>query len=150
MDNSISINLNSGNNPMDSLTFYWMAEFKNGVIFQFENGKEHKFQEVKDRINELEFFHLYHKDEMSNINFIVDLKKGIIKTLDSKEPELIEPKENIRLIYFRRHKIDLNQSGKEMKHTIEYHLGFQYNDKLGNNRQIVLKIDNEGNWIIGA
>lgn len=149
MDNSISINLNSGNNPMDSLTFYWMAEFKNGVIFQFEDGKEHKFKEVKDCINELEFFHLYHKDGMSNINFIVDLKRGLIKTLDSKEPETIEPKENIRLIYFRRHRVDLNQSGNEMGHSITYHLGFQYNDKLGNNRQIVLIIDKNGNWVTG-
>jgi len=149
MDNSISINLNSGNNPMDSLTFYWMAEFKDGVIFQFEDGKEHKFQEVKDRMNELEFFHLYHKNSMSNINFIVDLKRGLIKTLDSQEPEIIEPKENIRLIYFRRHQVELNQSGREINHIINYHLGFQYNDKLGNNRQIVLKIDNSGNWIIG-
>jgi len=149
MDNTISINLNSGNNPMNSLTFYWMAEFKNGVIFQFEDGKEHKFQEVKDRINELEFFHLYHKDGMSNINFIVDLKKGFIKTLDSQEPETVEPKENIRLIFFRRHRVDLNNSGKEIGHSIMYHLGFQYNDKLGNNRQVVLKIDNVGNWIIG-
>ena len=86
MDNSISINFSSGNNPMDSLTFYWMAEFNNGVIFQFEDGKEHRFQEVLDRINELEFFHLYHKDGMTNTNFIVDLKKGLIKTLDSEEP----------------------------------------------------------------
>jgi Flp pilus assembly secretin CpaC len=149
MDNSISINLNSGNNPMDSLTFYWLAEFKNDVIFQFEDGKEHKFQEVKDRINELEFFHLYHKDGMSNINFIVDLKKGFIKTLASSEPEQIEQKKNIRLIYFRRHKIDLNQSVKEIKRDIKYHLGFQYNDKNGNNRQIVLIIDELGNWILG-
>jgi len=150
MDNSISIDLNSGNNPMDSLTFYWMAEFKNGVIFQFEDGKEHKFQEVKDRINELEFFHLYHKDGMSNINFIVDLKRGLIKTLDSQEPETIELKENIRLIYFRRNIVEIGEHDlKEKSRIIKYHLGFQYNDKFGNNRQIVLIIDKNGNWYLG-
>jgi hypothetical protein len=150
MDNSISIDLNSGNNPMDSLTFYWMAEFSNGVIFQFEDGREHKFQEVLDRINELEFFHLYHKDEMLEKNFIIDLKRGLIKTLDSQEPELIEPKENIRLIYFRRVKMQIGEHDlKEKSRTINYHLGFQYNDKLGNNRRIVLIIDEQGNWILG-
>lgn len=149
MSNSIDINLNSGNNPMNSLSFWWMAEFNNGVIMQFENGIEHKFKEVQERINELEFFHLYHKDGLSYINFIVDLKKGLIKTLDSKEPKEVEEKKNIRLIFFRRHTVELTEKIIEKSHSIEYHLGFQYNDKFGNNRQIVLIIDNEGNWIIG-
>jgi hypothetical protein len=49
MDNSISISL-GGDNSMSNLSFYWMAEFNNGVIFQFENGIEHRFKEVQDRI----------------------------------------------------------------------------------------------------
>jgi hypothetical protein len=146
--NPIIDTLIGGNNPMESLNFYWMAEFNNGVIFQFEDGKEHKFQEVLNRMNELEYFHLYHKDGLSNINFIVDLKKGFIKTLDSEEPEQIEKKENIRLIYFRRIRKILNEQLQEVKCIIHYHLGFQYNDKNGNNRQIVLIIDNEGNWVL--
>jgi hypothetical protein len=147
MDNSISINLNSGNNPMDSLTFYWMAEFKNGVIFQFEDGKEHKFQEVLDRINELEFFHLYHKK--LDLRFIVDLKKGLIKFNDIDEPEIVEGKENIRLIYFRRVSISIGEKDlKEQIKTIEYHLGFQYL-KDGKNMKTILIIDKNGNWIIG-
>ena len=148
MSNTIDLNVGD-NNSMKSLSFFWMAEFNNGVIFQFEDGKEHRFQEVLDRINELEYFHLYHKDGMTNINFIVDLKKGFIKTLDSKEPTEISEKKNIRLIFFRRHKVEISENCIEKSHTIEYHLGFQYNDKLGNNRQIVLIIDNEGNWVLG-
>jgi uncharacterized FlaG/YvyC family protein len=148
MDNTMNINLNSGNNSMDSLSFYWMAEFNNGVLFQFENGIEHKFQEVLDRINDLEYFHLYHRDGMTNINFIVDLKRGLIKTLDAQEPIKVEEKKNIRLIFFRRHKVEITEKMMEKSHTIEYHLGFQYNDKLGNNRQIILIIDEEGNWIL--
>jgi len=147
MSNSIDINLGD-NNSMKSLSFYWMAEFSNGVIFQFKDGKEHKFQEVLDRINELEFFHLYHKDGITNINFIVDLKKGFIKTLDSKEPTEVSEKKNIRLIYFRRHKVTLTESGKEQSHIIEYHLGLQWNNKLGNNQKIILIIDEQGNWIL--
>jgi hypothetical protein len=38
--------------------------------------------------------------------------------------------------------------GKESGHIITYHLGFQYIQN-GNNRQIVLKIDSQGNWILG-
>ena len=147
MDNTMDINLGD-NNSMKSLSFYWMAEFSNGVIFQFENGIEHKFQEVLDRINELEYFHLYHKDGMSNINFIVDLKKGLIKTLDAEEPKEIEEKQNIRLIYFRRHRVTLTEAGKEVSHTITYHLGLQWNDNLGSNQKTILKIDEQGNFII--
>jgi hypothetical protein len=59
-------------------------------------------------------------------------------------------KENIRLIFFRRHQVKISERDlKELSHTIEYHLGFQYNDKLGNNRQITLIIDEEGNWVLG-
>jgi hypothetical protein len=125
-----------------------MAEFNNGVLFQFENGIEHKFKEVQDRINDLEFFHLYHKDGMTNINFIVDLKKGLIKTLDAEEPKEIEKKENIRLIFFRRHKVTLTESGKEVEHIITYHLGFQWLDLNNQNRNIILQINENGDFII--
>jgi hypothetical protein len=145
MDNSISISL-GGDNSMSNLSFYWMAEFNNGVIFQFENGIEHRFKEVQDRIKELEFFHLYHKK--LDLRFIVDLKRGIIKFNNCEEPTTVEPKENIRLIYFRRHRVTMNQTGKESGHVITYHLGLQYNQN-GYNRQIVLKIDDQGNWILG-
>jgi hypothetical protein len=134
------------NNTMESLNFYWMAEFNNGVIFQFENGIEHKFQEVLDRINELEFFHLYHKK--LDLRFIVDLKRGLIKFNDCEEPTAVDCKENIRLIYFRRIRKILNGQLQEVKCIIHYFLGFQYNDKNENNRQIVLEIDSEGNWVL--
>jgi len=147
MSNSIDINLNSGNNPMDSLSFYWMAEFNNGVIFQFEDGKEHKFQEVKDRMNELEFFHLYHKK--LDLRFIVDLKRGLIKFNDCEEPIVVELKENIRLIYFRRVKIQIGENDlKEKSRVINYHLGLQYL-KDGKNMKIILIIDEKGSWILG-
>jgi len=146
MSNTIDLNLESGNNNMDSLSFYWMAEFDNGVIFQFENGKEHRFQEVLDRINELEFFHLYHREK--DIRFIVDLQKGLIKFNDCGEPNIVEKKENIRLIYFRRRKIEIGtQDLKEKSHTIQYHLGFQY-IKDGKNQKIILIIDEVGNFIV--
>jgi uncharacterized FlaG/YvyC family protein len=52
------------------------------------------------------------------------------------------------LIFFRRHRIEISEIDlKEKSHIIEYHLGFQYN-KDEKNRQIVLIIDNEGNFVI--
>ena len=151
MSNTIDTNINGENNSMDSLSFYWMAEFSDGsIIEQFdENKKEHRYQEVLDRINELEFFHLHHK--ILNIRFIVDLKKGIIKYNNAIEPVEIEEKRNIRLIFFRRHKVEIGVVDlKEQKHEIIYHLGLQWNDKLGNNKKIILEIEDSGNFIIGA
>jgi hypothetical protein len=146
MPNSIDINLGRDNNPMESLSFYWMAEFNNGIVLQFEDGIEHKFKEVQDRINELEFFHLHHKEK--DLRFIVDLKRGFIKFNDVEEPKELEKKENIRLIFFRRHRVTLTEAGKEVSHIITYHLGLQWNDNLGNNQKIILKIDEQGNFII--
>ena len=148
MSNSIDKNLNSGNNSMDSLSFYWMAKFENKLLFQFDNGKENLYKEVMENFDKLQYFHLYHKD--GNKRFIVDLKKGLIKFNDCEEPIEVEPKENIRLIYFRRVSISIGEKDlKEKSRIINYHLGFQYNDKNENNRQIVLRIDEQGTWVIG-
>ena len=145
MDNSMDITIHGGDNSMNSLSFLWIAEFTNDSIFQTENGIEHRFQEVIDRFNELKYFHLYHKEK--EIHFVVDLTLGII-TCNKKAQVGLKEKNNIMLIYFRRHKKELSESFKEISHTIEYHLGFQYNDNLGNNRQIVLIIDSEGNFVV--
>jgi hypothetical protein len=125
-----------------------MAKFEDSILFQFDNGKENRFQLVKDNLDKLLFFHLYHKD--GNKRFIVDLKNGIIKYNSSSLPEIKEEKYNIRLIYFRRHTIKIGEVDlKEKAHQIIYHLGLQYNDKNGNNHQIILKIDSEGSWVFG-
>jgi hypothetical protein len=146
MSNTIDQNLRDSNS-MKSLSFYWLAEFNNGVIFQFDESGEHKFREVLNRINELEFFYLYHKKK--SLRFIVDLKKGFIKFNDISEPTEVGKKENIRLIYFRRHKIEITENCIEKLHNITYYLGFQYNDKLGNNQKIIFQIDEIGNWSVG-
>jgi len=43
----------------------------------------------------------------------------------------------------------MTDSGKEVEHITKYHLGFQYNDKNGNNQKIILQIDENGNWVLG-
>jgi len=143
MENNLQIQ-----NSISNLSFLWMAEFTDETIFQLQNGVEHRYQEVKDRINKLKYFTLQHKEK--DLNFSVDLTLGIITFNKNYQAEEIkEEKHNIRLIYFKRNTITMTESGQEQKHTITYHLGLQWNDNLGNNRQVVLKIDSEGNWILG-
>jgi len=147
MSNSIDLNLGKEDNSM--LSFHWFAIFKDGTqIFQFDkDSKEHRFKEVKDRFDDLMYFSLSnHKGKL----FTVDLKQGIIGYNDLVFPyrESKEIKKNIRLIFFRRHKVQIGDNGKEQSHYITYHLGFQYNDEKDNNRKIILQIDEEGNFII--
>jgi hypothetical protein len=149
MDNSISKNRRREDNPMNSLAFTWNAILIDGTrIYQFDReGLEHKFQEVKDRFDELVYFNLTNKHGKI---FSVNLIKGLIgyNKLEFPYIETLEHKENIRLIFFRRHKIEFSGNLIEQSHNIIYHLGFQYIDKLGNNKQIILQIDSEGNFII--
>lgn len=149
MDNSMDVNINSGNNSMNSLVFHWNAIFKDGThIFQFDkSGIEHRFQEVKEKFNDLVYFNLTNsKGKMFSIN----LANGLIgyNRLEFPYIEIEDKKQNIRLIYFRRHRIEITEQLQEKLHTIEYHLGMQWNDKFGNNRQIILIIDEQGNFIL--
>ncbi len=134
------------------LEFTWFAIFKDGIqINQFDKDeKEHRFQEVKDKFEDLLFFSLTNNKGKL---FTIDLKQGMIgynyltfPYIKSKEAK----KNNIRLIFFRRHMVSIGTSDlKEKFHTITYHLGYQYNDKNNNNQKIILKIDKEGNFILG-
>jgi len=147
MDNPISSNNIEVNNSISNLSFLWIAEFEEDCIFQIENGIEHRFQEVKDRFNELKYFTLQHKEK--EISFTVDLINGLIIYNNYKNTEIVEKKENVRLIYFRRNKITMTESGDQQSHQIWYFLGFQYLDKLGNNQKIILRIDSNGSFLIG-
>jgi hypothetical protein len=149
MDNPISNNIEV-NNSISNLSFLWTAVFKDySYISQLENGIEHRFQEIKERFNELKYFSIYNKD--TNQYFIIDLEKGLIYNnhISYNEQDLKEKKENIRLIYFRRNRITMSESGQNQSHTVTYHLGYQYLDNLGNNQKIILRIDSEGNFAIG-
>jgi hypothetical protein len=124
-----------------------MATFRDGSkIHQFDlDGTENKFQLVIDRFNDLKYFDLTNNLDKT---FTVDINCGLIFFNNFQSIENKEIKKNCRLIHFRRHQVEMNENCIEKSHIIEYHLGFQYNDKLGNNRQIVLQIDSEGNWIL--
>lgn len=150
MENSISHNRRRTDNTISGLAFCWHIIFTDGTYCsQFEGGEERSFKEVQDRIKEVKSFMLYNKQTKDY--FTVDLTKGLIKFNSVEVPQEVEVKKNIRLIYFRRVRIEIGQVDlKEKSKTITYFLGFQYNDKNENNRQIVLQIDSEGNFVIGA
>ncbi len=151
MDNPISSNNIEINNSISNLSFLWTAIFSDGTkIKQFnEDGSENRFQLIKDKFDSLQYFIL--EDKEKSIQFIADLKKGLISTTfnNTEKQESIGNKNNLRLIFFRRHTITMTESGNQQSHTIVYHLGLQWNDNLGNNQKIILKIDSEGNFIIG-
>lgn len=150
MDNSISGNNIEVNNSICNLSFLWIAIFKDGTkIEQLENGKEHLFKEVQQKFEDLVYFNL--TDRKGHL-FTVNLLNGLIgyNKLEFPYIESKEEKSNIRLIYFRRHRIEIGEQDlKEKLHTITYHLGLQYNDEKNDNHKIILQIDNEGNFIIG-
>jgi hypothetical protein len=138
---------------MSNLNLIWTANFKDGSsIKQYDEAQnEHLFKEVQNRFSELTSFSLSH----INNPFIVtvDLKSGTIQINKNQkmEPELINTGDNIRLIFFRRHKHVMNGNlNKELSHIILYFIGYQYNDIDGNNRKILLQIDQEGNIILGG
>ena len=147
MSNTIDQNL-GGNNSMKPLSFLWIALFKdNSKIEQFENKIEHKFQEVKDKFDNLAYFNL--TDRKGHM-FTVDLINGRIGYNYLPLPYLEKSeKENCRLIFFRRHKVEITEKMMEKSHTIEYHLGLQWQDSEKRNHKIILIIDKEGNWILG-
>lgn len=151
MSNTIDIKSGSGNNSMNSLSFIWKAKFNdNYIIFQFnEDGTENLFKEVKNKFDDLKEFSIYNKDQ--SIIYTVDLIKGFIyNNKQNIDLDLLkEEKTNIRLIFFRRHRIEMTEKYLEKSHNIIYFLGFQYNDKNNQNKKILLQIDSQGNFIIG-
>ena len=131
------------NNPV------WLAIFKDGTeIPQFkDDGSENRFKIIIDKFDELKYFILDYKEKC--IQFVVDLEKGLIT---NSFEQLInvpqEDKNNLRLIHFRRHKVEIKENNIENSHTIVYYLGYQYNDGKDSNRKVILQIDSEGNFII--
>lgn len=133
---------------MNKLTFEWIAIFKDGSkLQQYDNDKENLFKEVQQRFKDLVYFNL--TDKKGHL-FTVDLINGRIGYNYLILPYMeVEYKNNPRLVYFRRHKIEIStQDLKEVSHIITYNLGFQWNNNLGKNQKIILKIDEQGNFII--
>jgi hypothetical protein len=151
MSNSIDINIQGKENSIDFLNYYWSAFFSAGsMINQFDNGIEHRFQEVKDRFETLKFFILYNKNK-SEDNYIVDLEEGLIyKDRPSVTFSENIVKSNIRLIYFRRNRKILSGQLQEIEHFVHYFIGIQYLNEKNENCQVLLEIDNSGTLVLGV
>jgi len=142
MSNTIDIELKRENNSIDSLNYLWQAELNNGkIIAQLDAGIEHKFQEVKDNFKDLIAFKLMSRKNL-NDTYTVDLINGIIYHSNTKITES-SSKTNIRLIFFRRHQVEMNENNIEKSHKIVYFFGMQYLDDNNSNKQITLEIKNE-------
>jgi hypothetical protein len=131
-------------NSISNLVFLWKAKFIDNTVLYQEDGIP--FKEVQNRFKELKEFSI-HSKELQKC-FVVNLEKGYISDckLDYNDKEI---KNNIRLIYFRRHNIELGMSDlKEHNHIIRYFLGFQYLDKNNHNHQIIFEINSDGSFIV--
>jgi len=134
------------------LNFLWKATFEDdSTVSQFnEDGTENKFKIVQDKFDDLTYFELRNIVNNSIIN--VDLINGfiILNNYKFNIPEDIKKqKHNIRLIYFRRSKNDINIKGEVLLQTISYFIGYQYNDLQGKNCKVLVNIDQDGNMILG-
>jgi len=135
------------------LKIHWLAQFSDGSqLKQFEtNGKENLFRSVLDRQNDLVKFILFHTEK--SLHLTLDLKLGIIyiNNIQMPQPELlsnVDDRNRKRLIYFRRCRMEISQSGKEIKTDVIYFLGYQWNNEAGKNFKKVIQISDEGNIII--
>jgi len=130
----------------------WTAIFKDkSELSQIdEEGKERLFKEVQEKMSDLSFFILkYNKNDNY---YIVDINKGLIyiNKIQDPEAEFISDKFNIRLIYFRRNRVHMDNNYKEIDRDIIHFLGYQYLDKVGKNHKVIIQISNEGNILIGG
>jgi len=135
------------------LKIHWLAQFSDGSqLKQFEtNGEENLFRGVLDRQNDLVRFILFHTEK--SLRLTLDLKLGVIyiNNIQMPQPELlsnVDDRNRKRLIYFRRCKMEISQSGQQIKTDVIYFLGYQCNDKTGKNFKKIIQIDDKGNLVV--
>jgi hypothetical protein len=147
-DNSISKQIEVSNS-IETLSFFWtVCDLNDNLFHQYKNNIEIRFNLEWFKSNTLKYFLLYSKDKKHF--FIIDLIKGTISYNNAEEiNENQEIKNNIRLICFRRNRVEIGTLDlKEKKHTIIYHIGYQYNSEDGTNHKIVLEISQNGSFVI--
>jgi hypothetical protein len=144
MLNSINNNIEI-TNSIDNLSFLWVAcDYNDNLFFQYLDKKETRFNKEWFTSSALKYFCLYHKE--NSLYFLVDLVKGNLSFMNYEDKDNEEKKNNIRLIYFRRNRIEI--TGDKQNHTIVYHLGYQYLDFQGNNKKVILEINSDGSFVI--
>jgi hypothetical protein len=141
------------------LDLTWTAEFRDLTsINQFDDEEqkiEHSFKEVLDKKDNLVRFSLQNRH--TKLIYVLNLETGIfgitspvIKNilLDTDE-DMKNDTERYRLIYFRRvtrtFGLDLTEIGNA---NIVYFLGYQFTDEHNKNHKRLMKIHNDGRFII--
>lgn len=90
-----------------------------------ENGKQIKYFLLSDGING-------YRVNLMDGSFMVN--GATFKTHEEEDLN------DFRLIYFRKHTHNFNQSNEELSHEIVFRMGWQANDSKGNNVQRVIEI----------
>ena len=133
------------------LKLHWKVQFNDGTeLKQFNNNKENLFQDVLDRLNDITLFTLYHTERPFYVS--VDTRKGLILVNNSCQDYYgnNNDKKNIRLIFFRRHRISISGRLKSKKEQLFYFIGYQYTTSSNKNKQVFLQINQEGHIAIGG
>lgn len=142
------------------LDFAWVARFSDGTVLkQFEDsvgqGSEVGFKAVLDKQDALEVFELV--GSKAGIRVSVDLVRGTVCSHHIDDAEVVEPdmdmlrqdKYQYRLIYFRRVSRNFNSKFQEIgEPSVAYFLGFQYTDENGKNHKRLMRIGNNGQFVI--
>jgi hypothetical protein len=107
-----------------------------------------------NRTEQLKIFALKHVDKPLSIE--VNMERGFLliinqnKEINFPSMEVVD-KNNIRLIFFRRHFVVSNsQDMTNSTDTIIYFIGYQYTDDKGKNHKVILQLDEFGNIIVGG
>ena len=138
------------------LTLPWTAKFTDGsCIEQYPHkSPENLFKLVLDRQDELELFYLVNR--LKNEVFIVDLINGCISKTTITEQK-IEPRADMlrkdqykyRLIYFREVAKHFDANLKSVGNDeVVYFIGFQYTDENKKNHKRMIKIQDDGRWVV--
>ena len=145
--------------------YIWRASFKDGsVLNQFNSEErvdlnENKYQQVLDRQQDLKTLSIIHVD--TKLTFIIDLEHGLISLthLDVPPIELNEDEQHkkeydYRPIFFRKRSVDINldlsieENNKQKIKILWYTFGFQYLDENNKNHKRLVKLFNDGRFVI--
>lgn len=134
---------------MTDLKMIWIAQFKDGrsVSQITPENQEVSFRTILDQVSDLSSFQLSHREK--SLRILIDLTQGRLYVNNIQAPMGDSKlKKNIRLIYFRRHQVDMNISGDVKSRRMSYFIGFQYLDEQDENQKVLLQLDQDGNILI--
>jgi len=130
------------------LKYLFDVEFTDGSVYTqnaddrsiFEPDKRSCFFDVQKYVNEGKVIKTFLISD-GHHSYMVDLTDGSFVVNGGIFKVHEEALTNFRLIYFRQHTHHFNIDREELAHEIVFRVGWQANDKDGNNVQRVLEIE---------